>query len=207
MADDVSAFAQGDVFSDQTFSRLDLSGPEPRGRRFEACRFVECRITARAFRTCAFLHCVFDHCDLSNWDVEGLRLVEAEFRESKLVGIEWAKLKADPLTSFDFEDCMLDFADFSRVKQPRLSLVRCSARGANFEDADLRGANLRDSDLAEARFSHTELSDADLRGARGYAIDPRDNRLKGAKLSLPEALNLLSVMEIKVYASDEDDSE
>ena len=196
------AFDQRDIYSEETFTGLDLLGPEPRGRRFDACRFVECRITGTAFRTCAFTECVFEGCDLSNWNVEGLRMVEVSFNRCKLIGVAPGGLKPDPMTSFRFEECVLDYCNLARLKLPKLKMTRCSAREANFERAALSRADLRGTDFSGAIFDQTNLSGADLREARGYAIDPRTNTLKGARLSLPEALNLLTVLEVKLEWED-----
>ena len=191
-------FAGRDLFSAETFRGLTIDGPEPRGRRFEDCRFVECRITAGAFRLGSFLHCSFEGCDLSNWQVEGIRFVEVRFKASKLVGVQWSGVKPDALTSVRFEDCTLDYSDFSRFRLKDGLLKGCSVREVNFERADLSGADCGDSDFTGSTFNETNLQKADFRGARGYAIDARTNRLKGAGFSLPDALGLLEILEVKV---------
>lgn len=196
MTDD--PFAERDVFSEETFSGLTLAGPEPRSRRFEECRFVECKISGSAFRVGSFLHCVFENCDLSNWQVEGLRFINVRFKGSKLVGFDWTRVKPDPLTSVNFEDCALDYSDFSRFRLKDGLLKGCSVREVNFERTDLTGADCRDSDFTGSAFSNTNLTKADFRGARGYGIDARTNRLKGAKFSLPDALGLLEALEVVV---------
>ena len=191
-------FAGRDLFNQETFVGLNLAGPEPRGRRFEDCRFVDCRFSGTAFRVGSFLQCSFENCDLSNWQVEGLRFVEVSFKASKLVGFHWDSVKPDPLTSVSFEDCALDYSDFSRFRLKDSRLKGCSVREVNFERADMTGVDGRDSDFSGSIFSNTNLTKADFRGARGYAIDARTNRLKGARFSLPDALGLLEVLEIKV---------
>ena len=191
-------FGARDVFSEETFSGLTLAGPEPRNRRFEDCRFVDCRISGSAFRVGSFLHCSFESSDLSNWDVEGLRFVDVRFKSSKLIGFIWTSVKPDPLTSVGFVECALDYSDFSRFRLKDGMLKGCSVREVNFERADLQGVDCRDSDFSGSTFSNTNLTKADFRGARGYGIDARTNRLKGAKFSLPDALGLLEALEVKV---------
>ncbi len=66
-----------------------------------------------------------------------------------------------------------------------------TARHADFTACDLRGASLRGLELEGATFHHTNLQGADLRDARSYVIDPTANRIRGLKLSLPDALALL----------------
>ncbi len=191
-------FGDIEVFSEQTFSGLTLAGQEPRGRRFEDCRFVDCRISASAFRVSSFLHCSFEGCDLSNWLIEGLRFVDVGFKASKLVGLDWTRVRPDPLTSVNFDDCVLDYSDFTRFRLKAARLKACSAREVNFERTDLAGADCRDSDFSGSTFRETNLTKADLRGAHGYGIDARTNRVKGMKVSLPDGLNLLASMEIVI---------
>ncbi len=190
------AFSSADRFSEQSFAKLTLSSPDPAGRRFEDCRFVDCQFSGPALRGAAFLNCAFQGCDCSNWDVTGLRFVGVLFEGSKLVGIDWTKTNRDPLTAFNFEECLLDYGDFSRLKLPKLKLVRCSVKGVNFERTSMLGADCRGSDFSESVFSETELTKADFRDARGYALDPRTNKVKAARFSAPEALNLLAAMEV-----------
>ncbi len=191
-------FGGREVCSQEAFSGLILAGPEPRNRRFEECRFVDCRISASALRAGSFLRCSFEGCDLSGWNIEGLRFVDVAFKGSKLVGFQWSSVKPDPLTSVRFEDCMLDYADFSRFQLKNGLLKACSLHEANFERSELQGADCRDSDFTGSTFISTNLEKADFRGARGYAIDARSNRIKGARFSLPDALGLLEALEVKV---------
>ena len=193
-----SPFDGSDLFSKQTFAGLTLAGPEPRNARFEECRFVDCKISGSAFRVGSFLQCAFENCDLSNWNIEGLRFVEVLFKGSKLVGFDWSRVKPDPLTAVNFEDCALDYSDFARFRLKDARLTRCSVREVNFERVDLTSSDCRDSDFSGSTFSNTNLTKADFRGARGYAIDARGNRIKGAKFSLPDALNLLQALEVVV---------
>jgi hypothetical protein len=53
-------------------------------------------------------------------------------------------------------------------------------------------------DLSGATFSRTNLKETDLTTAANYLFNPADNMVKGALVSLPEAVNLLYPFEIKV---------
>ncbi len=191
-------FALADRFLEQTFDKVVQSEPEPAGRRFEDCSFLECRFSGPALRAASFINCSFQGCDLSNWDVTGLRFVGAQFKGSKLVGIDWTKTNRDPLTAFNFEECLLDYGDFSRLKLVKFQLIRCSVKGVNFERTNMAGADCRGSDFGDSVFVETDLSKADFREARGYSFDPRTNKIRAAHFSAPEALNLLTAMELKI---------
>jgi hypothetical protein len=47
-------------------------------------------------------------------------------------------------------------------------------------------------------FLHTNLSGANFVGAKGYAIDLTANKAKKAKFSYPEAMSLLSALDVIV---------
>ena len=66
----------------------------------------------------------------------------------------------------------------------------------DFYEANLSKADLSESLLTHATFNKTNLSGADLRGAKEYFIDPRLCNVKKAKFSMPEALTLLNSLEI-----------
>ena len=51
-------------------------------------------------------------------------------------------------------------------------------------------------DFERSRFSKTNLSGADFRGARNYYIDVRNNNVKKARFALPEAMSLLGSFEV-----------
>ena len=191
---ELGSLTLADSFAGQNFAKLILGAAEPTDRRFEDCRFSECRFSGPALRGAAFIRCSFEGCDLSNWDVTGLRFIDVKFRSSKLVGIDWTKANRDPLTAVNFEECLLDYGDFSRLKLPGLQLLRCSVKAVNFDGTIMTGADCRGADFAESVFNQTDLTKADFREARGYAIDPRVNKVTGASFSASEALNLLSVM-------------
>ena len=75
-------------------------------------------------------------------------------------------------------------------------MLDCSAVEVDFREADLSRADFSGTDLSNSLFSKTDLSGADFSQARNYHLDPGQNKLKGAKFSLPEAMSLLYAMEI-----------
>jgi uncharacterized protein YjbI with pentapeptide repeats len=64
--------------------------------------------------------------------------------------------------------------------------------GADLTGADLREVVLERCDLQDAVFRHCDLRAADLSTARGFRLDPEENRLEGARVDLQGALGLLS---------------
>jgi uncharacterized protein YjbI with pentapeptide repeats len=75
-------------------------------------------------------------------------------------------------------------------------ITDCLAKEATFAETNLTEANCTHTDFTDSRFIRTNLTRADFRGARNYAIAADQNTLKQAKFSLPEAVALLHGLDI-----------
>ncbi len=179
-----------------------LAGLQLRDVEFEGCRFERCRLNNAVLHRCRLVDCRFDGCDLSGVRLPSTDLREVRFLRTKLVGVDWTELGASEparaLLSFSFEDCVLDYGNFKGMRLKEITMQGGTARQVELAECDLRGANLRGLDLEGATFQHTNLQGADLRDARHYAIDPTTNRIRGLKLSLPEALALLQPFGVEI---------
>ena len=71
-------------------------------------------------------------------------------------------------------------------------------QAVDLAETNMKGVSLYDCDLADATFERTDLTQADLRGAKNYIIDPDINKLKNARFSIPEVLGLLAKYSIKI---------
>lgn len=196
------AFEDRQRYQKQKFSKLVERGQRFSSIEFEGCVFDGCVFAQCTFYRCSFSGCRFDDCDLSVLQVPNCRFVEASFKASKLIGIDWTKAGDQtesklPLT-IAFNDCVLNFSSFFGLQLKGVALTRCTARDVDFADADLSEADCRGTDFTESKFLHTNLTKADLREATGYAINPTANTIKKAKFSLPEALTLLAGFDIVV---------
>lgn len=202
MTADETVFEDGALLQDRRFAGLDARGRTLTGIEFEGCTFERCAFNETSFVRCRFVDCRFESCDLSVARFPDTRLSEVAFSGSKLSGVDWtlpaeAQALRLPL-AVSFEDCVLDYGSFFGVVLSGLTMRRCQAQEIDLTEADLTGADLGETDFAGAKFLHTKLTKADLRGARRYAIDPLANPLKGARLSLPEAVSLLRAFGVKV---------
>jgi uncharacterized protein YjbI with pentapeptide repeats len=66
----------------------------------------------------------------------------------------------------------------------------------NFNEADLTRGVFTRTDFLNSVFSSTNLTQADFRKAFNYGIDFNFNILKKAQFSLPEAMSLLTSLDI-----------
>ncbi len=80
-------------------------------------------------------------------------------------------------------------------------MTRCSPilfDTSSVPNTDLSGCNFSESDFSGSLFQNTNLTSANLTKCTGYKIDPQKNRIKNAKFSLPEAMELLEAFEIQL---------
>jgi len=78
----------------------------------------------------------------------------------------------------------------------RFVFTESTLKECHFTNSLLSEANFVRCNLVGTIFHNCDLTQADFSYAVSYAIDPRTNKLKGAKFTLPEAINLLQGFEI-----------
>ena len=98
----------------------------------------------------------------------------------------------------EFRECQLNYSNFKLIKMPGTKIVNCEAKEVDFIETDLSKGDLRQTDFENSRFFKTNLSSADLRGAKNYCIDIKSNLIKKARFSLPEVMLLLNSLDITI---------
>lgn len=195
-------------YSDQTFKRLACQNAAITAKEFYDCTFQDCTFVESYLDRCRFVDCRFIACDLSLARVTGSSFRETTFERSKLIGINWTDavwgIKGGFLTTLHFDDCTLNYATFIGISLPGMVMRGCVAKDVDFTDGDFTEADFRHTEFTDSLFVNTNLTRADFRGARGYAIAPAQNTLTGAKFMLPDAMALLYALDI-VLADNTDD--
>jgi uncharacterized protein YjbI with pentapeptide repeats len=107
-------------------------------------------------------------------------LKDIHFKNCKLVGFDFSAC-TDFLFKVEFENCLLDYAIFSRKNLKQTNLKHCSVREADFFEVDLQKANFNGCDLSGAQFENCNLQQADFSSAVNFTIDPERNKMKGAR--------------------------
>lgn len=79
-----------------------------------------------------------------------------------------------------------------------LSKKKIEIVGSMFAKCEMQMVNFMGTELHETEFYQCDLRKADFRDATGYKVDILGSRLKDAKFSLPEAVNLLADLKIKL---------
>jgi fluoroquinolone resistance protein len=188
-------------FSAQTFKKLAYKGETFKKKEFDSCTFQKCVFSEAIFEDCLFRNCVFKDCELNLIKVPGCSFSATRFENSHLVGMNWSEtsMAANRLTiakPVSFSGCALNHSIFMWLSLKEIQLSKCTARDADFSEADLTDADCRGTDFSNSRFWHTNLTGADFTGAMNYTIPANLNTLKKTKFSLPEAMSLLYSLDI-----------
>jgi fluoroquinolone resistance protein len=178
----------------QTIANLSLTDEIVKAVTYEECTFESCSFISCRFEKCKFISCKFNDCILSAVVPMDCRFIEAEFNRCKTLGIDWTKTQL--LREQVFKDCQLNYSSFKLLKTPRIKMINCEVKEADFTEADMRRGDFKNTDFEKSRFFKTNLSGADFKGARNYAIDPLNNTLKKTRFSYPEVLTLLNGLDI-----------
>ena len=184
-------------FEQQLYAKEDYTEtPLPKGE-YENCSFRNCTFTSSDISGIRFTDCTFSGCDLSNVKVDKCSFHETVFKECKMLGFRFDSCDQIGLT-VRFEYCQLDHTSFYQVKLNHTVFQHCSLREVDFTESDLRNTLLDSCDLLNATFDHTNLERANLSSAMNYSIHPENNRLQGAKFSLPSVVGLLDAYHIEI---------
>lgn len=189
-------------FEGQTFKSIVQSKATIRGKTFTDCTFTRCSFVEAIFDGCKFRSCAFNDCDLSLVRVPD-SVFAVTFTDSKVIGVNWtqAHWSKNGIQYIHFTKCAVNYSNFLGLSLKKMQLFHCIAHDVDFAEADLTKADCRHTDFAESRFFHTNLTEADMRGATNYTISPLMNTIKKAKFSLPEAIQLLKGLEIQLFDS------
>ena len=183
--------------SNQSFKNDDFAASALPVGEYEACTFAHCNFSNADLSGNRFIDCAFEHCDLSMAVLKDTAFQEVTFKHCKLLGLHFDDCNGFSL-SFAFENCVLNFASFFRVKLKNTAFSNCKLEEADFVEADLSHAVFVDCDLKNAVFENTNMEGADFRTAFNFAIDPELNRIVKAKFSRENVLGLLGRYKISI---------
>ena len=80
----------------------------------------------------------------------------------------------------------------------KISFANCTMREVDLMEADLTEANFQKAVLTRSQFNRTNLTRANFSGATEYTINPTLNIVTQATFALPEALSLLTGLDIRL---------
>jgi fluoroquinolone resistance protein len=115
----------------------------------------------------------------------------------KIAGAEFFKCEKT-FFSANFKNSLLQYCNFSDLNMKNSSFKGSKLKDSHFTNTILKGADFSDVDLSGTVFHNCDLCNADFSSAVQYDIDPRTNKIKKAKFSLPEAAGLLRAFDITI---------
>lgn len=188
-------------YYDQTFTALNLKKSTLTRKHFEACLFDNCDFSEAELAYCHFIECEFINCNLSLIKPNFSKFNAVKFIDCKAVGVNWTRAAwasigiAYPL---HFERCLLHDSSFFGLALQNTVFIECEIHNADFGETNCESADFSYSDLQDTSFHHANLGAANFEEAKNYHIDILNCNVKQARFSLPEAVQLLSSLDIKI---------
>lgn len=183
-------------FENNIFNAEDFSHDSNNSAEFVGCQFIGIDLSTFNFSRLKFLDCTFAECNLSNVSLKSTVMRGVSFKKSKLIGLNWTE--ATTIASCAFSDCIMDYGIFHSMNLKGFSFTDCKMMEVEFSDCQLSKVKITGCMLRGASFNKTNLSEADLRASTEYFIDVRFTNVKKAKFSMPEAMSLLSSLDISI---------
>lgn len=183
--------------TDRQFEKKDFTlEPLPRGT-YENCSFLSCNLSNADLSAFNFIECQFSGCNLSMAKLHRTSFRDVNFIGCKMLGLHFDHCEAF-LFSAVFENNVMDFCSFYQLPLKKTMFKKCSLRESDFTEAELYHASFDECDLALATFVNTNLEKADFRTAFNYALNPEQNRMKGARFSQQGLAGLLDKYQIEI---------
>ena len=181
-------------FEDQLFEKTIPKILE--NAEFINCSFHSLDLSEKLLRNSNFIECKFIKCSMNNLNITGASFSDILFTNCKLLGINWSS--CSNVRNLQFIESKLNFSVFQNLNIPNTIFNKCTVSDTDFSRSNLQNSSFSNSNLDKSAFNECDLRKTDFRGATNYWIDPQFNKLKDAKLSMPEAISLIEALGVKV---------
>ncbi len=183
-------------YENVAFSELDLTEKNLCGTTFYNCSFTKSSFQYAHLVDCEFQNCTFRNCNLALVQLNNTKIIDTDFHDSKLLGINWGSVGIVIVASYT--NCLLDNCAFSDMNLTKVKFNSCSLVEASFSHTKLARVKFDDCDLASCQFHQTDLTRADFSTSRNYYMNAETNKLSKTAFSLPEAVSLLANLDIEL---------
>jgi uncharacterized protein YjbI with pentapeptide repeats len=163
---------------------------------FENCTFIKCDFLKSNIKNCKFVECTFIKCDLSLSELTNSIFNDVTFENCKLLGISWSSCPEPFDVRFDSSN--LSQNSFHLLDLRQMKFINSQIIDTGFEECNLEKALFERCNLEQTVFLNNNLKKANFETSKNYLINPKENDIKGAMFSLPEALSFLSLLPIKI---------
>lgn len=189
-------YFEGEIIKDKKIREEKLENYEFIDCEFKNCDFENCKILG-----CSFVNCSFNKCNIISLISQYSDIKDATFTNCNIIGIQWRDFKASGRyshTIYKLKDCYLKYNSFLGMNFKKFDFSSNVIQESVFEECDLVESSFKDCTLDATQIYKCNISKADFRGARGYAIDITSNKMKEARFSYPEVVSLLDSLGIKI---------
>jgi uncharacterized protein YjbI with pentapeptide repeats len=185
-------------FDNKTIKDLSYENEQLTGYTFRNCIFDHCTFLTCNLEGSTFVHCTFKNCSLSAVKVRKTRFEDTKFIKSKVIGVDWTDKFNFKIKNLSFVESVIDYSVFNGITLIGFTLKDSQAHEVDFIESDLSGANCEGTDFDRSNFLKTRLRGASFIKAKNYLIDPTVNKVKGMKVSMPEAMQFLTILGLEV---------
>jgi fluoroquinolone resistance protein len=183
--------------AEKTYTEKDFLKDSLPKADFELCQFIHCNFSSADISGVNFTDCDFENCNLSSAKTIQTTFNNVRFRDCKMLGLHFETTN-EFLFTVNFKNCQLNLSSFYRRKMKKTVFDNCQFKEADFTETDLAEAIFSFCDLENAKFENSVLEKADLRTSFNYSIDPEINKMKKAKFSYPEVIQLLAKYQLEI---------
>lgn len=178
----------------ETFKDINIQNENIVDVEFIDCTFENCNVENCVIEDCKFTDCSFINCKIANLSSEHNSMMDSSFTKCSLIGINWNTFFGGgyimPIN--ELSDCQLKYNNFFEMNFDKFIFSKNYITSSMFADCSLVESNFVNCKLDSTEFFRCNLSKSNFKGALGYVIDITNNKLKGAKFSFPEVVNLLN---------------
>jgi uncharacterized protein YjbI with pentapeptide repeats len=118
-------------FEDKIFEKEDFSEHTLHKGFYENCRFIDCNFSNTNLAEFNFSDCSFSGCNLSTVTLTKTVFADVQFKECKMIGLHFEDCNPAPFIA-SFEDCVLDFSSFYKVKIKKFIFKKSTIRDGGF---------------------------------------------------------------------------
>lgn len=97
-----------------------------------------------------------------------------------------------------FKNCKLDLSHFRFSKFRKCKFIKCVLEKGEFASADLAETIFDGCSILEIGMFHSILKDVDVRTSQIQGVKANIESLKGLKITLPQAMDLIYLLEVEV---------
>jgi fluoroquinolone resistance protein len=201
MKSQIERLRSNDSFTDAVFEGDDLEAADLGNKELYGCTFRGLNLQQTRWDGSRLEDCVFQGCDLTRMLPARLSLRGVQFKDCKLMGIDWTHVAPHPDVSFS--QCNLRYSSFVDASMRKTEFRQTIMDEANWIQVDLGESRFEECRFSGTRFEGCNLERAKFPGCIDLILDPSKNRVKGASVPLQSAVLLASSFGMRVLGFSE----